>query len=141
MLLRREVFERVGGFDERFFMYAEETDWQRRIRDAGWEIAFTPAVEVTHLGGASGAKEKARVNRHFFESLDRYERKHHGLAGLVLMRLAMAIGCGVRAALWSGLAVARPARRSTAWSKGKMHLCLVGRQLSHWRGLEANAAR
>lgn len=141
MLLRRDVFERVGGFDERFFMYAEETDWQRRIRDAGWEIAFTPAAQVTHLGGASGAKEKARVNRHFFESLDRYEYKHHGLIGLVLLRAAMVVGCSLRAVLWTGVAVTRPARRGVAWSKGRMHLWLVGRQLSHWRPREATAAR
>ena len=60
MLVRREVVEQVGGFDEAFFLYAEETDWQRRMRDGGWEIAFTPAAEVTHLGGASGASEQAR---------------------------------------------------------------------------------
>jgi GT2 family glycosyltransferase len=141
MLLRRTVFEQVGGFDERFFMYAEETDWQRRIRDAGWEIAFTPAAEVMHLGGASGAKEKARVNRHFFDSLDRYEYKHHGAAGLVLLRLAMAFGCSLRAALWMGVAATRPARRGVAWSKGRMHLWLVGRQLSHWQRMETSPGR
>jgi len=46
MLVRRTVYEQLGGFDEGFFMYHEETDWQRRMRDAGWEIGFTPAAQV-----------------------------------------------------------------------------------------------
>jgi GT2 family glycosyltransferase len=114
-------------------MYAEETDWQRRIRDAGWEIAFTPAVQVTHLGGASGAKEKARVNRHFFESLDRYEFKHHGATGLVLLRAAMVVGCLLRGVLWSVALVVSPARRSIAAAKIRKNFGLVVRQLTQWR--------
>lgn len=133
MLVRREVVEQVGGFDEAFFLYAEETDWQRRIRDGGWEIAFTPTAEVTHLGGASGASEKARINRHFFESLDRYERKHHGLAGLISLRCAMIVGCGLRAALWAITWVFRPQRRAQASSKARLHSWLFLRQATHWR--------
>ncbi len=133
MLLRREVFERVGGFDERFFMYSEETDWQRRIRDDGWEIAFLPDVQVTHLGGASGAKERARVSRYFFESLDRYELKHHGVAGLVSVRSAMILGCFLRGILWCGAIVVYPKRRALAASKIRQHFGLVVRQLTSWR--------
>ena len=93
MLVRRTVFEEIGGFDERFFMYAEEADWQRRMRDKGWETVFLPSAYVTHLGGASGAAEKAVINKHFFNSLDMYQRKHHGIVGLISLRCAMAIGC------------------------------------------------
>lgn len=133
MLMRREVFEQVGGFDESFFLYAEETDWQRRMRDGGWEIAFTPAAVVTHLGGASGASEKARINRHFFDGLDRYERKHHGMAGLISLRCAMTIGCGLRAVLWAITWLLRPQRRAVASSKARLHSWLVLRQATHWR--------
>jgi GT2 family glycosyltransferase len=132
MLLPRAVYERVGGFDERFFMYSEESDWQRRIHDAGWQVAFTPSAEVTHLGGASGASDKARINRYFFESLDRYERKHHGLAGLVSLRAAMALGCLVRAVAWSLLA-AVPRRRNAARAKARLNSWLFIRQTTHWR--------
>ncbi|HSI32434.1 MAG TPA: glycosyltransferase family 2 protein [Tepidisphaeraceae bacterium] len=135
MLLRREVFERAGGFDEAFFMYAEETDWQRRIRDAGWRIAFTPAVQVTHLGGASGARDKAKVNRHFFDSLDRYERKHHGRLGLIALRAAMVLGCSVRGLGWGAVSLLAPRRerRQHARAKARMHGWLFVRQLTHWR--------
>src|SRR5207249_4861918 len=102
----------VGGFDEAFFMYAEETDWQRRMRDGGWEIAFLPSAQVIHLGGASGASDRARINGHFFDSLDRYERKHHGLAGQFSLRCAMIVGCGLRAVLWAIAWLLFPPRRA-----------------------------
>lgn len=135
MLVRRTTYEQVGGFDERFFMYAEEADWQRRMRDAGWEVAFTPAAEVTHLGGASGAAEKPRINRHFFESLDYYELKHHGKAGLVALRLAMAVGCLGRALGWAGVYLLSRKRRPVASAKVRLMSWLVVRQTTHWRRL------
>jgi GT2 family glycosyltransferase len=133
MLVRREVHEQIGGFDEDFFLYSEETDWQRRITDQGWKIVFTPQAQVTHLGGASGASEKVKVNNHFFESLDRYERKHHGLGGLLVLRLAMSLGCLARAVAWTVVMLARPRRRRVARSKVRMNSWLFLRQMTHWR--------
>jgi N-acetylglucosaminyl-diphospho-decaprenol L-rhamnosyltransferase len=49
MVLRREAWEHVGRFDERFFMYLEETDWQRRLQDGGWRVALVPEARVLHL--------------------------------------------------------------------------------------------
>jgi N-acetylglucosaminyl-diphospho-decaprenol L-rhamnosyltransferase len=127
LLVRRRVFEEIGGFDERFFLYSEETDWQWRIGRAGWRVAFTPAATVTHLAGGSGARDKARIDRHFFESLDYYVRKNHGLAGLILFRLAMTAGCFGRALLWSCMTM-RPHLRSRALAKARLHWWLVLRQ-------------
>jgi GT2 family glycosyltransferase len=133
LLVRREVVQKVGAFDPVFFMYSEEIDWQRRIRNAGWQVVFTPAARVKHLGGASGAGEKSRIKRHFFDSLDIYELKHHGLAGLVLMRMAMLAGCSIRALLWGATYVVSPARRGVAAQKAALHLWLCRRQLTRWR--------
>jgi hypothetical protein len=131
LLVRRETYEEVGGFDETFFMYSEEADWQRRMQDAGWERVFVPEARVTHLGGASGAKEEARIRRHFFESLDHYERKHHGLAGLIAFRAAMAAGCALRTVLWAAVSLL-PARREHALAKARKHSQLCLRQAFHW---------
>ena len=128
LLVRRRVFQAVGGFDERFFLYSEETDWQRRIRAADWQVAFTPAATVTHLAGGSGARDRARINRHFFESLDRYVRKHHGLGGLLSFRLAMTVGCLGRALLWSAASLLRPRLRPRALAKARLHWWLTFRQ-------------
>ncbi len=129
LLLRRTVYEQVGGFDKRFFMYQEEADWQKRIHDAGWQIAFTPAAEVVHLGGVSGQAEPARIKGHFFESLDKYVLKHHGVSGFLLVRAAMLVGCGGRAVGWAAVALAKPDRRRAASSRAWHHLRLVVRQL------------
>lgn len=132
MLVRREVYERLGGFDEHFFMYAEETDWQRRIRDAGWKIAFMPTAQVKHLGGASGVDEKSRINRHFFQSLDYYECKHHGVGGLVVLRIAMLAGALLRIPGWAGVWLIAPRRRPVAASKLKLLSWLSLRQATRW---------
>ncbi len=131
MLVRREAYTQVGGFDERFFMYAEETDWQRRLTTDGWDIVFAPNAHVTHLGGASGGSEKVTVKAHFFESLDEYQRKHHGSAGLISLRCAMAVGCSIRALAWAAASL-RPSIRKAALQKARLHWQLLMRQALHW---------
>ncbi len=133
LLVRRTAYEQVGGFDERFFMYAEETDWQRRMRSAGWTIGFTPAARVTHLGGGSGVSDKPAVDRHFWASLDRYQRKHHGLGGLVAVRAAMVVGGLARLPVWAALSVLPGGRGGGARVKFAHQSKLVVRQLTHWR--------
>jgi GT2 family glycosyltransferase len=140
LLVRREVIDRVGAFDERFFMYAEEADWQKRIRDAGYRIAFTPEARVTHLGGGSGTQERAKISEHFFQSLDRYQKKHHGWLGLVCTRLAMTIGSTLRVPLWAATWLMRPHRRERAISKLRLHGWLAMRQLTHWTGFATSPA-
>ena len=66
MLVRREVVDEVGGFDERFHMYGEDDEWCLRMARAGWRLVFEPAAVVFHHGGQSVAKrwgdaEKVRV--------------------------------------------------------------------------------
>lgn len=55
LLVRREVLEQVGFFDERFFLYYEEVDLCRRIRKAGWKLQFWPEFSTIHIGGASAS--------------------------------------------------------------------------------------
>ena len=44
MLVKQAVYEKVGGFDEQFFMYCEEADWQRRMQERGGEVVYMPTV-------------------------------------------------------------------------------------------------
>jgi hypothetical protein len=53
LLVRGEAVEAVGGFDERYFMFSEETDWCYRFREAGWKVWFFPGAEAVHVGGAT----------------------------------------------------------------------------------------
>ncbi len=60
MMLRREVIQQTGMFDEQFFMYCEEIDWAWRIHKAGWEIQCVPSAHVIHLVGQSTRQIRAQ---------------------------------------------------------------------------------
>lgn len=78
LLVRREVVDSVGYLDESYFMYSEELDWQKRIRDAGWGIAYVPAARVTHYEGKSSEQAGVPTHVRFSRSKIRYFQKHHG---------------------------------------------------------------
>jgi GT2 family glycosyltransferase len=75
MLLRRAALDGIGLLDEGFFLYGEELDLCTRLRDAGWQVVFTPEVEVTHEGGVSTGRSR-RMNIIHSRSIYRYYRKH-----------------------------------------------------------------
>ncbi len=80
ILVPRAVTERVGGLDEGYFMYSEELDWCRRIKEDGWRVVYHPAARVVHHVGKSS--EQAVTARHinFQRAKLRYFRKYHGRA-------------------------------------------------------------
>jgi GT2 family glycosyltransferase len=88
-ILRREAIDRVGFFDERFFLYYEEVDLCRRVKEAGFRVAYWPDIVVTHIGGASGRKVEnqsfsktgGQLTLWRMRSALLYYRKHHGLQG------------------------------------------------------------
>lgn len=78
LLVRREVYDQVGGLDEGFFMYSEEMDWCKRIQDAGWKVVYLPTARVIHHEGKSSEQVVPARHIHFQSSKVRYFRKHHG---------------------------------------------------------------
>ncbi|MCB0077808.1 MAG: glycosyltransferase family 2 protein [Anaerolineales bacterium] len=78
LLIRRAVYVQVGGFDEQLFMYFEESDWQRRIKAAGWSIWYEPAARIIHHEGASSGQVVTQRHIHFNQSRIRYTAKWHG---------------------------------------------------------------
>jgi GT2 family glycosyltransferase len=108
-------------------MYSEETDWQYRIRKAGWTIWFFHDAAVTHLGGASGGTESlsSRTRTAFFESLDYFERKNFGVLGLISVRGAMFIGSLLRLGAWSFAGLIFSTKRTTACAKKQHYRWLI----------------
>jgi N-acetylglucosaminyl-diphospho-decaprenol L-rhamnosyltransferase len=75
MMIRRETLADVGLFDEGYWMYAEEVDWCRRCREAGWAIWQVPAARVVHAGGASSSQFRGRSFVALHRSRLRYVRR------------------------------------------------------------------
>jgi hypothetical protein len=87
-LVRRQVIEKVGMFDEGYFMYGEDVDWCMRIRKADYKIAFVSSTKINHVKGQSGRAKEARdirdqneskklSNHYFWETMKLFYQKHY----------------------------------------------------------------
>lgn len=108
LLVRREVIEQVGSFDEGFFMYGEDIDWCRRIRQSGWQVWFVASAEVQHQGAHSTRQVDDRGSRWSLESYLRYFGKWGSRFELLKVRLALFSGNLIRALGWIAAAALRP---------------------------------
>lgn len=104
-VIRRQALKEVGYFDERFFLYYEEVDLCRRLKDKGWTVAYRPELVVTHFGGESSKTVKrltlsgagSQLTLWRMRSALLYYRKHHGIAGALGARLLEGSWHGLRA--------------------------------------------
>jgi N-acetylglucosaminyl-diphospho-decaprenol L-rhamnosyltransferase len=104
LLLRRDALEALGGLDEGFFLYSEDTDLFRRMRSKGWRTSYEPAATARHQGGASAPRHTTEWVA--ARSRVRYARKHHGSAVALAEACGVALGALTHAAVW----IHRPAR-------------------------------
>jgi hypothetical protein len=106
-LIRREVIEHIGLFDPRYFLYYEEIDHCRRVRQAGWSVTYCPFTQVVHIGGQSAATEGPlthagqQISELQLESELLYFRKHYGVLGVLSAALLTTLSDMMKAA--SGL--------------------------------------
>jgi len=93
LMMRMDALDRIGLFDETFFLYYEETDLCRRLAATGLQVHYVRESEVTHIGSAStGMKEWRRVPDYWYDSRYHYFRKHHGWWGAALATKARVVG-------------------------------------------------
>jgi GT2 family glycosyltransferase len=83
MMMSREVFDQVGGFDEQYFLYWEEADLCYRVMNLGKKIVFTPEVEIVHIGATSTPSHSRQILAHFQASRNRFFTKHYGWKGTI----------------------------------------------------------
>ena len=76
MLIRRDRFVEVGGFDERYFLYWEDADLCRRLRARGYETRYVPGAQVVHVGAVSSGTRSSFATREFHRSAYRYYATH-----------------------------------------------------------------
>jgi GT2 family glycosyltransferase len=82
MLIRRAALDELGGFDEQYFMYAEDIEWCWRATRHGWEVFFDPSAVVRHVGNASGARSyrEKRTSAYLRNTYRFYRGEHSAVA-------------------------------------------------------------
>jgi len=127
MFVRRDIFDIIGGFDKRFFMYGEDIDLCYRVRQAGYEVWYCPAIKIVHQKGKSSSKRRIRSRIYFYDAMIIFSRKYRDIQetffpwwlmwagivfqgalsiGAILARAAAAVVfdlVALNAALWAGL--------------------------------------
>jgi N-acetylglucosaminyl-diphospho-decaprenol L-rhamnosyltransferase len=102
LLVRRAAVEAVGGFDERYFMFSEETDWCYRFREAGWKVWFFPGAEAVHVGGATTTQNWGPMFREQVRGHLRFLSDHHGESEAERARKLMLVALTLRGRLFRG---------------------------------------
>jgi GT2 family glycosyltransferase len=105
LLVRRDVLDQVGSFDERFFMYCEDVDLCHRITEAGWKLYYLSDAEILHLGGSASSTVPGRFAVLMMcESFSKFMRKHYGWFGALTYRCVTMLGALFRLAVLFALA-------------------------------------
>lgn len=123
LLLRREAFTAVDGFDPGFFMYFEDLDLGERLGRAGWRNVYVPSARVVHVGGHATEKAPAMMADAHHRSAYRYLSRRYPARWQAPLRLVLKAGLGVRAFLSRRSAAvaggaALPDRRATPLDEG-----------------------
>ena len=107
MLMPRTLFQRIEGFDEGYFLHAEDLDLCRRVRDAGRRVVVANEVPVTHVQGTSSRGRPFFVIWHKHRSLWRYFAKHEGLRFWTLRGMILWLLLAARVVALTGLRLLR----------------------------------
>ena len=118
MLVKREVVEDVGPWDEGYFLHCEDLDWCMRFRQKGWKILFVPDARINHTLGACSQTRRVFVEWHKHKGMVRFYRKffRHQYPG-VLMPLVI-VGVWLRFSLMTVNVVARRVSATLGYKRG-----------------------
>lgn len=99
MLIRRDVFEELGGFDERFFLYYEEIDFCLRANQRGYKVYYNPYVEVVHFASKSSSNHREIFFFNLYNNKLLFIRKHYSYPFYIVAFILVLIGLSLRAAI------------------------------------------
>mgnify|MGYP003546656842 FL=1 len=99
MMIKREVLDKVGGFDETFFMYGEDVDLSYRIQKAGFKNHYFAESSIIHFKGESTRKGSMNYVRMFYNAMSIFVRKHYGGSKAGIFSFLIHVAIWFRAAL------------------------------------------
>jgi len=121
MIVRREVYQELGGFDPEFFLYSEETDFCLRLRERGYEIGLVEDVTVRHIGGASeSGRDPYEVWTRRCKGLHLFWQKHYPPQDVERLLRRNRFRAGYRMLVNGWLARFQPPK-SSAWEKHRRY--------------------
>jgi len=100
LMVRREVIDRIGLLDEKFFMYIEEGDWCYRMKKQGWKVYFFPGASIVHLGGESTKQVIDKMLLSRYKSLFHFFRKHYGILYFYVLKYIILVGVVLRMSIF-----------------------------------------
>lgn len=132
LLVRVEVLNRIGGFDDRYFMYCEDVDFCRRIIEAGWKLYYLSEPAILHHGAAASNKAQGAFSVIMTcHSISQYMQKYYGRSGKIAHRFLVFAAALVR--LMLALLIRLTGRKATGSSARPLsHLMRRDRFLLRW---------
>jgi GT2 family glycosyltransferase len=97
LAVRRELVDRIGPLDERFFLYFEDADWIVRIQQDGYNVACVTEASVVHAQGSSSRADPVARSKHALSSELAYFAKHEGASAALVLRAGIAVNSLLRA--------------------------------------------
>jgi len=92
-MIRREVIEKLGGLDELYFLWFEEVDYCRQVKNAGWKVMYTPTAEcIDFVGKSFGLLKRGKSQDYFRESMIKYFKKWHPTWQYLVLKAAWPLG-------------------------------------------------
>jgi GT2 family glycosyltransferase len=91
MFLRRDVYEKIGGLDETFFMYGEDLDYCYRVKQAGYKVYYVHSTQIIHFKGESTKRSNIDELKHFYDAMRLFVRKHFSGSWIIELILQAAI--------------------------------------------------
>lgn len=125
LLLRAEALADVGDFDEQYFLYAEETDWQRRAHANGWTSMVCAEADVRHTSAGTSA-DPLRREMLFHAAQETYIRKWYGPTGWLVYRIAVTVGATTRTIVLTGERRREARRRALLYIRGPLRSAALG---------------
>lgn len=135
MIVRRELYVKLGGFDPEIFLYSEETDFCLRMREIGFEIGHIPEVTITHVGGASATpNDPYEISARKLKGLLQFRQKHYAPEDCVALARRDLFRARLRMAWYGILASVQPSH-SRAWQKNRRYRAIWEVSRDHLAGL------
>ncbi|MBN2180468.1 MAG: glycosyltransferase family 2 protein [Sedimentisphaerales bacterium] len=138
MLVRKEAIEQVGFLDERYFIYAEETDWCYRFRKNGWKVLFTPAAEIIHYGGQTTRQMSKEFKLQLYGSILIFMKLHRSKFTFPFARFIVSLFFFIRVPYWLVKALLDKNDSKNSIDTAKTYLAGSFYCLTNWKKLLMN---